>query len=146
MGLGQCTLLSVHLAFRTMTLPFHIGSPLCRLSLWQRPFAASFVLSSANKCLLKVAHFCAQLEQYEKAIEIYEQVCVGVRGGGFACSVCQSPCFGIGVYGAGNSTMPWSCGQSYCVLQIHQLTLAALLFPRGSVSAACIWLTFPLRC
>lgn len=29
--------------------------------------------SSANKCLLKVAHFCAQLEQYEKAIEIYEQ-------------------------------------------------------------------------
>eukprot|EP00117_Sycon_ciliatum_P035313 scpid73375/ scgid26800/ Alpha-soluble NSF attachment protein; N-ethylmaleimide-sensitive factor attachment protein alpha len=29
--------------------------------------------SSANKCLLKVAHFCAQLEQYEQAIEIYEQ-------------------------------------------------------------------------
>uniref|UniRef100_T1JB32 Uncharacterized protein n=1 Tax=Strigamia maritima TaxID=126957 RepID=T1JB32_STRMM len=30
--------------------------------------------SSANKCLLKVAHYAAQLEQYEKAIEIYEQV------------------------------------------------------------------------
>lgn len=32
-------------------------------------------LSSANKCLLKVGGYCAQLEQYQKAIEIYEQVC-----------------------------------------------------------------------
>ncbi|ELT94827.1 hypothetical protein CAPTEDRAFT_226902 [Capitella teleta] len=30
--------------------------------------------SSANKCLLKVAQYAAQLEQYDKAIEIYEQV------------------------------------------------------------------------
>ncbi|XP_053534005.1 N-ethylmaleimide-sensitive factor attachment protein, alpha b isoform X2 [Ictalurus punctatus] len=30
--------------------------------------------SSANKCLLKVAAYAAQLEQYPKAIEIYEQV------------------------------------------------------------------------
>uniref|UniRef100_A0A672T0P8 Beta-soluble NSF attachment protein n=1 Tax=Sinocyclocheilus grahami TaxID=75366 RepID=A0A672T0P8_SINGR len=30
--------------------------------------------SSANKCLLKVASYSAQLEQYPKAIEIYEQV------------------------------------------------------------------------
>ncbi|XP_062323166.1 N-ethylmaleimide-sensitive factor attachment protein, beta b isoform X2 [Osmerus eperlanus] len=30
--------------------------------------------SSANKCLLKVAAYSAQLEQYQKAIEIYEQV------------------------------------------------------------------------
>lgn len=30
--------------------------------------------SSANKCLLKVAQYSAQLEQYEKAIEIYESV------------------------------------------------------------------------
>lgn len=30
--------------------------------------------SSANKCLLKVAHYAAQLENYEKAIQIYEQV------------------------------------------------------------------------
>ncbi|XP_030576979.1 N-ethylmaleimide-sensitive factor attachment protein, beta b isoform X2 [Archocentrus centrarchus] len=30
--------------------------------------------SSANKCLLKVGAYCAQLEQYQKAIEIYEQV------------------------------------------------------------------------
>ncbi|OCT77710.1 hypothetical protein XELAEV_18028804mg [Xenopus laevis] len=30
--------------------------------------------SSANKCLLKVATYAAQLEQYQKAIEIYEQV------------------------------------------------------------------------
>ncbi|XP_071378332.1 N-ethylmaleimide-sensitive factor attachment protein, beta b isoform X3 [Centroberyx affinis] len=30
--------------------------------------------SSANKCLLKVGAYSAQLEQYQKAIEIYEQV------------------------------------------------------------------------
>lgn len=30
--------------------------------------------SSANKCLLKVAQYAAQLEMYDKAIEIYEQV------------------------------------------------------------------------
>ncbi|NWR54180.1 SNAA protein, partial [Bucorvus abyssinicus] len=33
--------------------------------------------SSANKCLLKVATYAAQLEQYQKALEIYEQVGVG---------------------------------------------------------------------
>ena len=30
--------------------------------------------SSANKCMLKVAQYCAQLENYERAIQIYEQV------------------------------------------------------------------------
>jgi len=30
--------------------------------------------SSANKCMLKVAQFSAQLENYEKAVQIYEQV------------------------------------------------------------------------
>ncbi|KAL7642757.1 UNVERIFIED_CONTAM: hypothetical protein RMT77_006045 [Armadillidium vulgare] len=30
--------------------------------------------SSSNKCLLKVAQFAAQMENYEKAIKIYEQV------------------------------------------------------------------------
>lgn len=30
--------------------------------------------SSANKCMLKVAQYAAQLEDYEKAINIYEQV------------------------------------------------------------------------
>lgn len=30
--------------------------------------------SSANKCLLKVAQYAAHLENYEKAINIYEQV------------------------------------------------------------------------
>lgn len=30
--------------------------------------------SSANKCYLKVAQFSAQLESYEKAIELYEQI------------------------------------------------------------------------
>ncbi|KAK3595950.1 hypothetical protein CHS0354_032463 [Potamilus streckersoni] len=32
--------------------------------------------SSANKCLLKVAQFSAQLERYDKAVEIYEEVAV----------------------------------------------------------------------
>ena len=32
------------------------------------------VCSSANKCLLKVAQYASQQEQYEKAIEIYEAV------------------------------------------------------------------------
>ncbi|XP_008584267.1 PREDICTED: alpha-soluble NSF attachment protein isoform X2 [Galeopterus variegatus] len=32
--------------------------------------------SSANKCLLKVAGYAAQLEQYQKAIDIYEQLAV----------------------------------------------------------------------
>ena len=39
--------------------------------------------SSANKCLLKVAGYAAQLEQYQKAIDIYEQV-----GTGVACRPC----------------------------------------------------------
>lgn len=30
--------------------------------------------SSANKCMLKVAQYAAQLENYEKAIKIYETV------------------------------------------------------------------------
>ena len=30
--------------------------------------------SSANKCLLKVAMYSAQMEEYSKALEIYEQV------------------------------------------------------------------------
>lgn len=30
--------------------------------------------ASANKCLLKVAQYSAQLENYQKAIEIYEEV------------------------------------------------------------------------
>lgn len=30
--------------------------------------------SSANKCMLKVAQYAAQLEDFEKAIQIYEQV------------------------------------------------------------------------
>lgn len=37
-------------------------------------FALVLDFSSANKCLLKVAAYAAQLEQYQKAIEIYEQV------------------------------------------------------------------------
>lgn len=30
--------------------------------------------ASANKCMLKVAQYAAQLENYDKAIKIYEQV------------------------------------------------------------------------
>lgn len=37
--------------------------------------------SSANKCILKVAQYAAQLEHYDKAIQIYEQVgiCFNLR-------------------------------------------------------------------
>ncbi|KAL7991280.1 hypothetical protein Chor_015536 [Crotalus horridus] len=37
-------------------------------------FITSVAFSSANKCLLKVAGYAAQLEQYQKAVEIFEQV------------------------------------------------------------------------
>uniref|UniRef100_A0A9J7ZK95 N-ethylmaleimide-sensitive factor attachment protein, beta b n=1 Tax=Cyprinus carpio carpio TaxID=630221 RepID=A0A9J7ZK95_CYPCA len=37
-------------------------------------WSVCLIYSSANKCLLKVASYSAQLEQYPKAIEIYEQV------------------------------------------------------------------------
>ena len=43
----------------------------------QHPFGNYIIFycfSSANKCLLKVGAYSAQLEQYAKAIEIYEQV------------------------------------------------------------------------
>lgn len=42
---------------------------------------SSFPHSSANKCLLKVAGYAALLEQYQKAIDIYEQVGTGGDGG-----------------------------------------------------------------
>lgn len=42
---------------------------------------SSFPHSSANKCLLKVAGYAALLEQYQKAIDIYEQVGTGGVGG-----------------------------------------------------------------
>lgn len=37
-------------------------------------FFNSVIYSSANKCLLKVAMYSAQMEEYAKALEIYEQV------------------------------------------------------------------------
>ena len=37
-------------------------------------YVLSFSPSSANKCLLKVAMYAAQLEQYTKATGIYEEV------------------------------------------------------------------------
>lgn len=40
----------------------------------QKTYFELYIYSSANKCLLSVAKYCAQLEQYEKAIDIYEQV------------------------------------------------------------------------
>lgn len=49
----------------------------CRNTQMRKKLIIHFVcvfLSSANKCLLKVGAYCAQLEQYQKAIEIYEQV------------------------------------------------------------------------
>lgn len=47
----------------------------CKLDMQKKSLHLICVfLSSANKCLLKVGAYCAQLEQYQKAIEIYEQV------------------------------------------------------------------------
>jgi len=37
-------------------------------------FRGEEAISSANKCMLKVAQYAAQLEDYDKAIQIYEQV------------------------------------------------------------------------
>lgn len=37
-------------------------------------FSLRIFLSSANKCLLKVAMYSAQMGEYAKALEIYEQV------------------------------------------------------------------------
>uniref|UniRef100_A0A673UNY6 NSF attachment protein alpha n=1 Tax=Suricata suricatta TaxID=37032 RepID=A0A673UNY6_SURSU len=51
-------------------LPGPPGTPLPRTDLRLCPHPHS----SANKCLLKVAGYAAQLEQYQKAIDIYEQV------------------------------------------------------------------------
>lgn len=55
--------------------PTGIPSPACP-SLWDLLLSlhAPPPHSSANKCLLKVAGYAAQLEQYQKAIDIYEQV------------------------------------------------------------------------
>lgn len=41
---------------------------------FEQTYFKIYIYSSANKCLLNVAKYCAQLEQYEKAIDIYEQV------------------------------------------------------------------------
>ena len=32
------------------------------------------VYSGSNKAMLKVAHMCAQLQQYEKSIKLFEEV------------------------------------------------------------------------
>ena len=50
------------------------------------PLAGEESHSSANQCLLKVAGHATELNEYKKAIEIYEQVRVGgwargLRGG-----------------------------------------------------------------
>lgn len=47
--------------------------------------------SAANKCMLKVAQYAAQLEDYEKAIQIYEQV--RFHFGNLVSPVCQ--CLGF---------------------------------------------------
>ncbi|KAK8716987.1 hypothetical protein V6N13_044272 [Hibiscus sabdariffa] len=57
------------------------------------------VSSSANQCKLKVAQFAAQIEQYQKAIEIYEEIArqsltnnllkYGVKGHLLNAGICQ---------------------------------------------------------
>ncbi len=51
-----------------LPFPFIVG---CRCSF---VLLYVFSLSSANKCLLKVGSYSAQLELYPKAVEIFEQV------------------------------------------------------------------------
>ena len=41
---------------------------------YYEPFPCVIPPSAANKCSLKVAQYAAQLERYDKAIRIYEQV------------------------------------------------------------------------
>ncbi|GLT54685.1 hypothetical protein SLA2020_278660 [Shorea laevis] len=62
-------------------------------------FECAEATSSANQCKLKVAEFSAQLEQYKKAIEIYEEIArqsinnnllkYGVRGHLLNAGLCQ---------------------------------------------------------
>lgn len=53
--------------------PYHILVTFVKV--WTvKVFVFFLIFSSANKCLLKVATYAAQLEQYQKAIEIFEQV------------------------------------------------------------------------
>lgn len=44
------------------------------VKVWTAKVVFFFLFSSANKCFLKVATYAAQLEQYQKAVEIFEQV------------------------------------------------------------------------
>lgn len=67
----------VTLGFMQPCLPLHIVFIICidyGLIQFAQAWSSGFSFSSANKCLAKVAEFSAQLENYEKAIEIYEQV------------------------------------------------------------------------
>lgn len=59
----------IFMTVRLNDLIFDISMNMCGLI-----SSLIFLFSSANKCLLKVATYAAQLEQYPKAIEIYEQV------------------------------------------------------------------------
>ncbi|KAE9465141.1 hypothetical protein C3L33_02951, partial [Rhododendron williamsianum] len=62
-------------------------------------FQSEEVTSTANQCRQKIAHFAAQLEQYQKAIEIYEDIArqslnnnllkYGVKGHLLNAGICQ---------------------------------------------------------
>ena len=55
---------------------------------------------SANKCLLKVAEYSAQMENYPKAIEIYEQVSLSLSVAvvNSVASVHRSQCYNNKMY------------------------------------------------
>uniref|UniRef100_A0A671U754 NSF attachment protein beta n=1 Tax=Sparus aurata TaxID=8175 RepID=A0A671U754_SPAAU len=73
--------------------------------------------SSANKCLLKVGAYCAQLEQYQKAIEIYEQV---------GANTMDNPLLKY-------SAKEYFFKASLCHFIVDELNAKASLFLRGSV-------------
>nr|XP_026248850.1 beta-soluble NSF attachment protein [Urocitellus parryii] len=62
--------------------------------------------SSANKCLLKVAAYAAQLEQYQKAIEIYEQIPSFIAS--FLLRKQTKLAFGLGMWLNKSDTDEWS--------------------------------------
>ncbi len=58
---------------KTIRLPKINEYLTCNIKIY-KSFQGEESNSSANKCMLKVALYAAQLENYERAIQIYEQV------------------------------------------------------------------------
>ena len=59
------------------------------LCCWNK--ALFLLFRSANKCTTKVAHMLAQLQQFQRAAELFEEVCYG-RSFNFALLLAHSDC------------------------------------------------------